>query len=124
MHLSATISFAIVRYIHNGVLGAGITSLLIDLEYKDILLNDGMKSWLFPILLIPIHHFLLNRCFYKYFPSMLNCISAGLLLYLVGYTMLVIPGIWGVIISNDTHRYLSCIQIPPRAAMWPDYYIP
>ena len=117
-------SFAIVRYIHNGVLGAGITSLLIDLEYKDILLNDGMKSWLFPILLIPIHHFLLNPCFYKYFPSMLNCISAGLLLYLVGYTMLVTPGIWGVIISNDTHRYLSCIQIPPRAAMWPDYYIP
>ena len=38
--------------------------------------------------------------------------------------MLIIPGIWGVIISNDTHRYLSCIEIPPRAAMWPDYYIP
>ena len=75
-------------------------------------------------MLIPIHQFLLNPCFQKYFPSMLNCISAGLLLYLVGYTMLVIPGIWGVIISSDTHRYLSCLEIPPRAAMWPDYYIP
>ena len=100
------------------------TSLLIDLEYKDILLNVSMKSWLFPLVLIPIHQFLLNPCFHKYFPSMLNCISAGLLLYLVGYTMLIIPGIWGVIISNDTHRYLSCIEIPPRAAVWPDYYIP
>ena len=108
-----------------GIANGNPTSLLIDLEYKDIVLNIGMKSWLFPVLLIPIHQFLLNPFFYKYFPSMLNCISAGLLLYLIGHTMLVIPGIWGVIISNDTHRYLSCIQIPPRQAMWPaDYYIP
>ena len=107
-----------------GIENMSPTSLLIDLEYKDIVLNIGMKSWLFPLVLIPIYQFLLNPCFQKYFPSMLNCISAGLLLYLVGYTMLVIPGIWGVIISNDTHRYLSCIEIPPRAAMWPDYYIP
>ena len=101
------------------------TSLLIDdLEYTDIVLNIGMDSWLLPLLLIPIHQFLLNPCFYMYFPSMLNCISAGLLLYLVGHTMLIVQSIWGVIISNDTHRYLSCIEIPPRAAMWPDYYIP
>ena len=38
--------------------------------------------------------------------------------------MLVVQSIWGFIISSDTHRYLSCIEIPPRAAMWPDYYIP
>ena len=101
------------------------TNLLIDdLEYTDIVLNIGMDSWLLPLLLIPIHQFLLNPCFYMYFPSMLNCISAGLLLYLVGHTMLIVQSIWGVIISNDTHRYLSCIEIPPRAAMWPDYYIP
>ena len=118
--LPLLICLSVARSVANG----SPTSLLIDLEYKDILLNEGMKSWLFPVLLIPIHQFLLNPFFYKYFPSMLNCISAGLLLYLVGYTMLVIPGIWGVIISNDTHRYLSCIKIPPRAAMWPDYYIP
>ena len=107
-----------------GIANMSPTSLLIDLEYKDVVLNIGMKSWLFPLVLIPIHQFLLNPCFHKYFPSMLNCISAGLLLYLVGYTMLIVQSIWGVIISNDTHRYLSCIEIPPRAAMWPDYYIP
>ena len=107
-----------------GIANMSPTSLLIDLEYKDIVLNIGMKSWLFPLVLIPIHQFFLNPCFQKYFPSMLNCISAGLLLYLVGYTMLIVQSIWGVIISNDTHRYLSCLEIPPRAAMWPDYYIP
>ena len=107
-----------------GIAHMSPTSLLIDLEYTDIVLNDGIKFWLIPLLFIPIHQFLLNPCFHKYFPSMLNCISAGLLLYLVGYTMLIVQNIWGVIISNDTHRYLSCIEIPPRAAMWPDYYIP
>ena len=110
--------------IATGIANMSPISLVIDLEYRDIVLNIGMKSWLFPILLIPIHQFLINPCFQKYFPNMLNCITAGLLLHLVGYTMLVMPGIWGVIVSNDTHRYLSCIEVPPRAAMWPDYYIP
>ena len=61
-----------------GIANMSPTSLLIDLEYKDILLNIGMmKSWLFPLVLIPIHQFLLNPCFHKYFPTILNCISAG-----------------------------------------------
>ena len=83
-----------------GIAHMSPTSLLIDLEYTDIVLNDGMKFWLFPLLFIPIHQFLLNPCFHKYFPSMLNCISAGLLLYLVGYTMLTVQNMWGVVISN------------------------
>ena len=85
-----------------GIANINPTSLLIDLEYREIVLNIGMDSWLFPILLIPFHQFLLKLCFHKYFFSMLNCISAGLLLYLVGYTMLIVQSIWGVIISIMT----------------------
>ena len=40
-----------------GIANISPTSLLIDLEYKDIVLNIGMKSWLFPLVLIPIHQF-------------------------------------------------------------------
>ena len=37
--------------------------------------------------------------------------------------MLVFPGICGVNVTNDWQRYISCSIIPPRTAMWPDYYV-
>ena len=98
-------------------------SLLVDLQYTDITLNIGMENWLIPLIMIPLYRCLIYPLVHSCIPSMLTCIGTGFLLYLVGYIMLVFPGIRGVNITNDWQRYISCSIIPPRAAMWPDYLV-
>ena len=98
-------------------------SLLVDLEYTDITLNIGIKGWLLPLIMIPIYRCLVYPLVYNRMPSMLTCIGTGFLLYLIGFIMLVFSGIWGVNVTSDWQRYISCRSIPPRAAMWPDYYV-
>ena len=49
-------------------------------------------------------------------------IGTSFLLYLVGYIMLLFSGIWGVNVTSDWQRYITCRSIPLRTAMRPDYY--
>ena len=51
-------------------------------------LDLGLAGWLFPLLLIPIYRFLLHRLIHRYTPSMLNSLTIGMALYLVGYIAL------------------------------------
>ena len=93
-------------------------------KYIDIVLSNGFKSWLFPIILIPVYRCLLYPIFYKYLPSMLNCIGASFFVYLVGFLMLELLGIWGVKLSNDDwQRYIACKGLSPRTTIWPDYRV-
>ena len=98
-------------------------SLLVDREYTDITLNIGMKGWLIPLVMIPFYRFLLYPIFHSHIPSMLTCIGTGFLLYLIGFILLVFPGIWGVNEANGWQRYITCQELPPRTTVWPDYYV-
>ena len=88
-----------------------------------IILNIGMKGWLLPLIMIPIYRCLIYPLFHNRIPSMLTCIGTGFLLHLVGYIMLMFSGIWGVNVTSDWRRYISCTSIPLRAAMRPDFYV-
>ena len=100
-------------------------SLLVDWEYIDITLNVGMQVWLLPLILIPIYRCIIYPLFHNCIPSMLTCIGTGILLYLVGYIMLLFSGIWGVNVTSDWQRYISCrvIYSTSEAGTWPDYYV-
>ena len=99
------------------------STLLISDHMANTVLNVGVKSWLIPLLLIPIHQFLIRPLLGKYTPSMLKSIGIGLFVHLVGYILLETAGIWGVIVSKDQTRYLSCGTLSPlNTIVWPDYY--
>ena len=99
------------------------STLLIDNQMTDIVLNVGIRSWLLPLLLIPIHQFLIRPLLGRYTPSMLKSIGIGLLIHLAGYIALEAAGIWGVAVTQDQHRYLSCAALSPtNTIVWPDYY--
>ena len=88
--------------------------LLYDDE-KNSLLNESITNWLFPLLLIPLYQLLLHRCFHSCSPSMLRCIGVGLLMYSLGFVLLSAFGIYGVIVSDDVQRYLSCTVLAANA---------
>ena len=71
-------------------------------------LNDGIVSWLFPLLLIPLYQLLLYRCFRSCSPSMLRWISTGLFMGTLGFSLLSAFGVVGVIVSHYEHKYMSC----------------
>ena len=70
-------------------------------------INTALKSWLFPILLIPSFQ-ILSPFFQSCIPKMLKTLGAGLLLQILGYALLDAAGLWGVILSNNT---LSCTSM-------------
>ena len=74
------------------------------------MLNQGLTTWLFPLLLIPFYR-LVRPLFRNYIPSMLKCIGSGLLLVIIGYILLEAAGIWGVVLSNGEHRYVTCAEL-------------
>ena len=88
-----------------------------------IVLNIGLKYWLFPVLLIPLYQLLLYRCSQKCSPSMLRCIGAGLFMSILGYILLQATGVWGVVVSDDVQRYLSCTEMALNATERPDMYV-
>ena len=92
------------------------------LNYTRIsVLNQGIVYWLFPLLLIPLYQLLLHRCFNRYSLSMLRYIGAGLFMGILGYILLSALGVFGVIFSDDTRRYLSCTSQAPNATYPGDY---
>ena len=72
-----------------------------------IVLNNGLKNWLSPVLLIPFYQLLVRPCV-RYRPSMLRCIGAAMLMCAVGYILLEASAVLGVVYSHDIHSYLSC----------------
>ena len=64
-------------------------------------------SWLFPVLLIPFHQFLVRLCFRNYVTNMLRCITIALLISEVGFVVLQAIKIHELV-SDDVHKYISC----------------
>ena len=60
--------------------------------------------------------------FRTHIPSMLKYIGFGLLLVIIGYILLEAAGIWGVVLSNDEHRYVTCAELPSQP-FFPDFYV-
>ena len=84
-------------------------------DQRNSLLNDSITNWLFPLLLIPLYQLLLLRFFHSCSPSMLRCIGAGLLMCSLGFILLSAFGVYGVIVSDDVQRYLSCTALAANA---------
>ena len=72
-----------------------------------ILVNNGMKNWLPPVLLIPFYQLIVRPCV-RNSPSMLRCIGAAMLMCAVGYMLLEVSALVDVSFSHDIHSYLSC----------------
>ena len=72
-----------------------------------ILVNNGMKNLLAPILLIPFYQLIVRPCV-RNSPSMLRCIGAAMLMCAVGYMLLEVSALVDVAFSHDIHSYLSC----------------
>ena len=71
-------------------------------------IDAGMITCLLPLLLFPLYRFLLHRFIHRYTPSMLNSLTIGMVLYLVGYIALEALVVKGVLDSDDVQSYLSC----------------
>ena len=85
-------------------------------DYEDnYLLNQGFIYWLFPVLLIPLYQFLLYRCFHSCSPSLLQCIGTGLVIGMLGSSLLSALAVVDVIVSDDVQRYLSCTVLASNA---------
>ena len=84
-------------------------------------LDLGLAGWLFPLLLIPIYRFLLHRLIHRYTPSMLNSLTIGMALYLVGYIALEALVVKGVVDSDNVQSYLSCAT--NTTLVRPDHYV-
>ena len=70
-----------------------------------------IMDWLPPVLLIPLYQLLLYQCFHSFGPSMLKCIGLGLFIWTLGYFLILVLELVGVIVSDDVQRYLSCATI-------------
>ena len=72
-----------------------------------IVVNNGLKNWLSPALLIPFYQFLVRQCI-RNSPSMLRCIGVAMVMCTVSYILLATSAVVGVVYSHDVHSYLSC----------------
>ena len=91
-------------------------------DYFFYTLEFGLNIWLVPIVLIPLYRFFLRRFFHRYTPSLLKSLGISLLLYLVGYILLEVSTIKGVIVTDDVHRYLTC-SVLNNATVRPDFAV-
>ena len=83
-------------------------------SYYTYMWSTGWNTWLFPLVLIPLHQLILRRCVCSLHARMLKCIGIGLLMHAVGYLLLKVTT---VIISDDVHRYFTCA---PGSTDWSD----
>ena len=81
-----------------------------------------IMDWLAPVLLIPLYQLLLYRCFHSFGPSMLKCIGLGLFIWTLGYFLLLVMEIVGVIVSDDVQRYLSCAKTAIDPGIYIEWY--
>ena len=70
------------------------------------------------LILIPFHRFLLYHAFHKCIPSMLKCITAGLLMTLVE---IILIELYCVFVYDDIQIYLFCA--PLNVTVWPDDHV-
>ena len=99
----------------NGLPFTPISIFITDPINLGAFLSSGLQFFLIPILLIPFYQFIIRPCFCSYRISMLQCIGAGLFVYIVCYMLLVASEIYGVIVSEDSRRYLSCTALADNA---------
>ena len=84
-------------------------------------INFGMRSWMFPLVLIPVYRLLLYDAFHRHIPSMLKCIAAGLLMSLLGFILLAVVELGSVFVYGDIQGYLSCTQL--NTTVRADYHV-
>ena len=89
-------------------------------SYTDSLIGNAFENWLIPLLLIPFYQLTLRRCSYGCNPSMLTCIGAGMFVFIVCFLLLSASAVYGVIVSDDVERYLTCLAANVTA---PDSYV-
>ena len=89
-------------------------------SYADSLIGDGFEDWLIPLLLIPFYQLAMRRCRFGCNPSMLTCIGAGMFVFIVCFISLTASALYGVIVSDDVQRYLTCLAANGTA---PDSYV-
>ena len=82
-------------------------AILVGEENIGIVVNNGLKNWLSPVLLIPFYQFLVRLCV-RNSPSMLRCIGVAMVMCAVRYMLLATSAVVGVVYSHDVHSYLSC----------------
>ena len=78
-------------------------------SFTESLIGDAFEDWLIPLLLIPFYQLAMRRGRYGCNPSMLTCIGAGMFVFIVCFILLSASALYGVIVSNDVQRYLSCL---------------
>ena len=78
-------------------------------------LDIGLQTWLFPVLLIPFYQLLVCPCIQSfcpcvrnYSPSMLQCFGIGVFVYAVSFLLLKATQAYEIVVSKNTSRYLSC----------------
>ena len=79
-----------------------------DYNKENAILNEVVLNLLCPLLLIPLHQLLLHRLFNRCSPSMLRYMCVGLFMYSLGFIILSALDVYGIILSDDVQRYLSC----------------
>ena len=79
-----------------------------DNNKENVILNEVFVNYLFPLLLIPLHQLLLHRLFNRCSSSMLRCMCVGLFMYSLAIIVLSAFVVYGIILSDDVQRYLSC----------------
>ena len=89
-------------------------------SYTESLIGDTFENWLIPLLLILFYQLALRRCTYGCNPSMLTCIGAAMFVFIVCFILLSASALYGVIVSDDVERYLSCLAANGTA---PDSYV-
>ena len=72
-------------------------------------LNYGLQSWFFSVILIPLYQLFVRPCIRNCSPTMLRCFGISLVLYTLGYLVLQAIEIYGKIVeSNNGQQYLTC----------------
>ena len=79
-------------------------------------LDIGLQTWLFPVLLIPFYQLLVRPCIQSFCrpcvrscsPSMLKCFGISVFVYAVSFLLLKATQVYEIVVSKNTPRYLSC----------------
>ena len=81
-------------------------------------LDIGLQTWLFPVLLIPFYQLLVCPCIQSfcpcvrnYSPSMLQCFGIGVFVYAVSFLLLKATQAYEIVVSKNTSRYFLVLQL-------------
>ena len=95
------------------------TSILKSNDVSNFFGNLRLGIWPFALVLVPLHQLLLRHC--RFNLSMLNWINAAMLMCTVSFMLISATGVYGVMLSNDVQRYLSCQAL--NTSIRPDSYV-